>query len=137
MVRQCRQLTDVSIMSIAQHCPGIEILDVGRCDWSRLTDASILAIADGCPELRSLDITNCSNITGKAVLVLLGRCTKLCTVIFSSIIETEEFSVSQIIPNNGWECDYGFLTNKTRPHAVNWWTDSDDKNSVKRTMFFK
>merc|ERR1719174_1304750 len=57
----CYQLTDPSILAIAENCKSLEKLDVGAC--SKLTDPSIIAIADNCKSLEKLIVAGCTQVT--------------------------------------------------------------------------
>ena len=54
MRRRCSNLTDESIIAIANHCPELAQLCVWDCE--NLTDESIIAIANHCPKLAQLDV---------------------------------------------------------------------------------
>jgi hypothetical protein len=55
-VSGCAELTDLSIVAVAEKCREIEVLDVGiRYYVSQITDSAIFAIASCCPVLSILN----------------------------------------------------------------------------------
>ena len=49
----CRNLTDASMVVIAEHCPGLHALDL--MNLSKLTDLTIGYLTNSCRELRKLN----------------------------------------------------------------------------------
>lgn len=48
----CVQLTDASVMALAEHCPHVTTIYFDNCQ--RVTDASMLALEERCPYLTNI-----------------------------------------------------------------------------------
>ena len=57
----CCNITDTSVVALAEHCPGLTKIDLGYC--SNITDTSVVALAEHCPELKEINLGGCENIT--------------------------------------------------------------------------
>jgi hypothetical protein len=68
-------VTDESIISIATHCTGLLLLNIGFC--LLLTDASLLSIANHCPRLQELDVSGCEHLTDVSLISISTNCTSL------------------------------------------------------------
>ena len=76
MLLACLQLlTDAAIQAVAQGCPQLKELNVGRC--ARLTDASIRSLAESCTQLESLTTRYCPLLTSAVVRALEQGCRQL------------------------------------------------------------
>ena len=72
----CLQLlTDAAIQAVAQGCPQLKELNVGRC--ARLTDVSIRSLAGSCTQLESLTTRYCPLLTSAVVRALEQGCRQL------------------------------------------------------------
>ncbi|CAH0377113.1 unnamed protein product [Pelagomonas calceolata] len=74
------ELTDASIVALANGCPLLETLDLhSSCSDSdapapALTDASLIAVGERCGLLKSLTLSNCERFTDAGVLSLARGC---------------------------------------------------------------
>jgi len=66
----CKQITDLSILSIVGKAPNLKSLDLGGC--CNLTDRGILLISYGLRHLHKLDLRSCYNLTDRALTYLSG-----------------------------------------------------------------
>ncbi|CAK4914385.1 unnamed protein product [Aphanomyces euteiches] len=64
---QCK-ITDATLVSLAQHCPRLEVVRLRWC--SEITDAGILRLASHCSRLRVLDLNNCGLLTDQSIASL-------------------------------------------------------------------
>eukprot|EP00899_Mesostigma_viride_P007910 jgi/Mesvir1/1711/Mv21167-RA.1 len=65
-------VTDASLVSLGQHCPQLEALDV---DFAGVTDEGVIAIAGGCPCLRRLVVA--CRVTDAAISQVAEHCREL------------------------------------------------------------
>ena len=72
ILRDCMQITDNSVISIAQHRSNMHVLGLNGCE--KITDASVVGIAFGCPEMRHLSLRRCSLVTDRAVISVAHGC---------------------------------------------------------------
>jgi len=66
------QITDNSIISIAQNRPNMEVMDLNGCE--KVTDASVVGIAFGCPKMRHFSLRRCTLITDRSVISVAHGC---------------------------------------------------------------
>jgi len=64
----CHQITDQSLIVIAQHCPQLELIDISSCRL--VTDQAIIALARNCKKLRHISAPNCLKITDTSLSAL-------------------------------------------------------------------
>jgi hypothetical protein len=67
----CYDITDLSIMKIAECCHDLEFLSVFRC---RLSDRSITKLAECCIHIKDLCIPYCSSITDLSMIKIAECC---------------------------------------------------------------
>ncbi|PRP85823.1 hypothetical protein PROFUN_06015 [Planoprotostelium fungivorum] len=70
------RVTDTSIMHLAVHNPGLQVLALGKC--YKVTDASVIKIAKFCKNIRVLQLQGCQSITDAAVMHLSHNSFSLC-----------------------------------------------------------
>ena len=70
----CLQITDTSIISISNHCTGLQSLNLEIC--RNITDASIISISENCTGLQRLDVSG-TNITDASLIAIAKNCTGL------------------------------------------------------------
>ena len=72
---ECFNLSNASMLSIAKHCPGLQVLDLGECI---INDIGIIAITRNCKGLKSLNLA-CSyrGLTDTGVLSIQKNCPEL------------------------------------------------------------
>jgi hypothetical protein len=57
----CMEVTDVSIIKIAEYYPNLKNLEIS---WNRnITDTSMIILAECCPNLEYIGLLKCPNIT--------------------------------------------------------------------------
>ena len=66
------ELTDKTVMAIAEQCKRLEVLNVEGCH--RLTAASLREIALQCPALNTLNIGGCDQVKGAGVVSVALNC---------------------------------------------------------------
>ena len=71
----CRQVTDVSIISISTHCIRLQSLNVVSC--GQITDVSIISLSTYCTGLHSLNLERCCHITDVSIILISIYCTGL------------------------------------------------------------
>ena len=79
----CVQVTDVSIVAMAESCPWLKSVDLSGNYWhthSKITDASIGALAGSCPLLESVILCGCKLLTDVSIGALAGSCPLLKSV---------------------------------------------------------
>jgi hypothetical protein len=69
----CKLITDVCIISISTHCTGLQSLDLERC--GQITDASIISISTYCTGLQSLNLGGCHRISNASIISIAIHCT--------------------------------------------------------------
>ena len=74
----CVQVTDVSIVAMAESCPWLKSVDLsGKFGWgnhSKITDVAIVALAKKCARLKSANLAYCSLLTDASIVPLAGSC---------------------------------------------------------------
>jgi len=75
VLRQCSQITDISIREVAAACKRLKHLDVSRCP--RLSNASLTHIARECHDLAHLNLSHCTRITDGVMVALSQHCRRL------------------------------------------------------------
>ena len=73
----CVQVTDVSIVAMAESCPWLKSVDLsGKDGWnpSKITDASIGALVGSCPLLESVHLAWCTLLTDASIVAFAGSC---------------------------------------------------------------
>lgn len=67
-----RNITDRSIIKIAESCPNLRILNLARCD--RVTNRSVIKIAENCPDLKELNLSGCYSISDTSIIRIAESC---------------------------------------------------------------
>ena len=68
-------LKSFSCVFISLVCPGLEYLDLSRCD--KLPESSIRSALQGCSRLRDLNLSNCQRITDDTLSAIAASCRSL------------------------------------------------------------
>ena len=79
----CVQITDVSIVAMAESCPWLQRVDLSGKDWgnpSKITDVAIVALAKKCARLKSVNLRLCTLITDVSIVAFAGSCPLLKSV---------------------------------------------------------
>lgn len=63
----CEDITDASLLMVAQHCRNVEQIDLSCCE---VTDAGLTALVHSCRSLNTILLKKCVNVTDASVLVL-------------------------------------------------------------------
>jgi hypothetical protein len=61
----CTNITDTSIIQIAEKCHNLKELDISECP---ITDLSLMKIAECCPNIESLATMDCLDITDSGLI---------------------------------------------------------------------
>jgi hypothetical protein len=75
-------ITDVSIIKVAEGYPDLRILDLKGC---KITDTCVIRLAEKCPKLRSLYMSLNDDITDTSIIRLAERCKKFGISIYQSV----------------------------------------------------
>merc|ERR1719331_2347962 len=74
-LKQCFQLSDVSILAISSNNTNLQELDVSRTQLGyKITDVSLLSLAERCPGLHKLDLSGCDAISDVGISWLSSGC---------------------------------------------------------------
>jgi hypothetical protein len=78
----CGNITDSSIIRIAEGCPDLRSLNVSTDPTSIpiVTDVSVIRLAEKYPKLNSLNLRNCVNITDASIIKLSKGCPDIHTL---------------------------------------------------------
>jgi len=71
----CREITDTGLITISKHCSNLLSLNVDECH--QITDASIISISTLCTGLQLLHIWGCRQITDASIISISTHCTRL------------------------------------------------------------
>ena len=52
-----RNVTDTSVVALAEHCPGMEEIHLNWCE--NITDTSVIALAEHCQLLKEIRLVMC------------------------------------------------------------------------------
>jgi len=86
---------DVQIISLAQRCHKLRVLDLGWC--TGLTDYGISMVAHNCPELQTLSLANCENLTGGSIIEIAVHCPKLSCVDLTGCLRVQDAAILELI----------------------------------------
>ncbi|OQR92924.1 hypothetical protein ACHHYP_03074 [Achlya hypogyna] len=90
---QCK-ITDVALVSIAQHCPELEVLRLRWC--TQITDMGMVRVAMQCRRLRHLDLNNCGFVTDQTVSALAEHCPNLRWLNLSWCIHVTDRGITDV-----------------------------------------
>lgn len=77
-IARCARIADADVVSFLQKNKDC-LLEFVLSDNDQLTDLTLLAIAEHCPTLRELDISYCAGWTDKGLCAVIESCQKLLT----------------------------------------------------------
>ena len=78
---ECKQISDVGLLQVSNHCPGLEVLDVSRAELAfKVTDVALLALGERCRQLTDVNLSGCSFLTDAGIDWLAGGCRQLVTL---------------------------------------------------------
>jgi F-box and leucine-rich repeat protein GRR1 len=60
-VTSCVEVTDDSLIALAQSCLGLKELQLAEC--AQITDVGVTAVMQGCPRLEKLCVEECTGLT--------------------------------------------------------------------------
>jgi F-box and leucine-rich repeat protein GRR1 len=89
------QLTDRTMMTVAEHCIRLQGLNVTGC--RKLTDAAIVAIAQNCRHLKRLKFNNCVQLTDKAIMNIARHCSNLLEIDLYGLQNLESSAVTELL----------------------------------------
>jgi len=69
------QLTDITLLSIAGHCTGLQSISLSNC--RHITDTGLKMVAENCTSLQNLNIVSCNQITDASIISISIHCTGL------------------------------------------------------------
>jgi hypothetical protein len=73
-------LSDVGVMTLAEQCPQLKMLDISRCE--ELSDASVLACVKHCRRIADVSFRWCKLMTDSVVVALATGCPHLTSICF-------------------------------------------------------
>eukprot|EP00455_Lapot_gusevi_P001093 TRINITY_DN10439_c0_g1_i6.p1 TRINITY_DN10439_c0_g1~~TRINITY_DN10439_c0_g1_i6.p1 ORF type:complete len:619 (+),score=109.59 TRINITY_DN10439_c0_g1_i6:92-1948(+) len=76
-LNRCHEVGDQGIITIAQHCRGLQVLEIIGGSAASLTDSAVLSLAENCAMLRVLELPDCYQISTLARQHLVQKCTAL------------------------------------------------------------
>jgi hypothetical protein len=69
------QLTDITLLSIAEHCTGLQSISLSNC--RQITDTGLKMVSENCTSLQNLNIVSCNQITDASIISISIHCTGL------------------------------------------------------------
>jgi len=116
LLKKCINTTDTAIISLANNCPLLKVLNVGGC--KRITDASLAALSKlyhlkslnfsstkvtdkglshickslSAPLIKEIDISGCKKLTDRSVQVIIQHCHDINVLLFHGCIKITENS---------------------------------------------
>jgi hypothetical protein len=97
-LQSCRKLSDVGVSCVADHCAGVEALDIA-CS-SKITGASLMRIAANMRCLQVLNIFQCVSISDAGLRAIAAMAT-LKEIKFHKLFATNP---SPVLTKEGWDC---------------------------------
>ena len=91
----CREITDSGLITISIHCPELKSLAVVGC-CHQITDASIISISIHCIGLQSLNLYECRQITDASIISISAHCTGLQSLKLAWIQQITDISIISI-----------------------------------------
>ena len=95
-LKYCGGISDDGLITIAEHCPNLQLIDLAV---GLITDASIISISTLFPRLKSLNLESCQRITDASIISISTHCTGLKTLNLSccqQITNTSIISISTL-----------------------------------------
>jgi hypothetical protein len=92
--RNCRKITDVIIIKIAERCTNLHTLKVTD---AIVSDKSIIMVGDSCPNLHNLNLQGCGNITDSSILRVAEGCPELRSLNISGEIPNSIVTDASVI----------------------------------------
>jgi hypothetical protein len=84
ILENCQNVTDHSIVKLANKLKGLTTLDISFCD--QITDASLNALAENeDSKLKFLDLSYCYNITNRGIKEVGLKCTRLESLVLNGV----------------------------------------------------
>uniref|UniRef100_T1J4F5 Uncharacterized protein n=1 Tax=Strigamia maritima TaxID=126957 RepID=T1J4F5_STRMM len=66
----CKQITDETLLNLAQYCPNLEVLDLAGCD--RITNSGLLFVSKRLCRLVNLNLRSCRHVSDSGIAALGG-----------------------------------------------------------------
>src|SRR5262249_4325156 len=104
---ECTRVSDASLSLIAKTCPLLEVLDLANCE--KITDASVSLITQNCQHLKMLDLEGCT-ISDASISFIAQNCSKLQLLVLDAKLETADLMQSI---NTKCPCAIVFLLHRT------------------------
>jgi hypothetical protein len=93
-LRGCTRVTDTGVVALAEHCPELTEINLGRCH--DITDVAVAALARQCPRLRKVYLDGCS-VTDAALHSLAAGCIELTALTIEVIITPDDCSSDRLL----------------------------------------
>ena len=90
----CREITDVGLITISEHCPFLQFLKVRYCN--QITDTSIISISTHCTGLLSLKLQSCHLLTDDSIISISTHCTGLLSLNLEGCRQITDVSIISI-----------------------------------------
>jgi hypothetical protein len=141
----CRKLTDVGIIKLAENCKDIRELNL-RWDnvYTPYTDKAIIAIGENCKNLTDLNLLNCNKVTDLGIKVIGENCKNLtdlnllnCSKVTDEGIKVIGENCKNLTALNLWNCskvtDEGIkVIGENCPNLKNIWLSGTAVSEVGR-----
>jgi len=72
VLENCHLISDITVLSLAQHCPNLEVLDLSSCE--RIGDDAVKNLMLGCRKLQSVSFEELTNLTEEGICALTLAC---------------------------------------------------------------
>ncbi len=79
-IKRCGDLSDGAVMSFADHCHQLTVVDLARCHSTKLTDAGLSYLMKRCGRVQSVDLSK-TNLTAATVVTILQHCRQLHSLV--------------------------------------------------------
>ena len=93
-LRGCTRVTDTGVVALAEHCPELTEINLGRCH--DITDVAVAALARQCPRLRKVYLDGCS-VTDAALHSIAAGCIELTALTIEVIITPDDCSSDRLL----------------------------------------
>ena len=94
---KCHEISDTGLISISEHCPNLLSFRIDYCE--EMTDASIISISTHCTGLKSLNLECCPLITDASIISISTHCTGLRSLLLFCCNQITDASIISISEN--------------------------------------
>eukprot|EP01112_Ceratiomyxa_fruticulosa_P016813 TRINITY_DN5131_c0_g1_i2.p1 TRINITY_DN5131_c0_g1~~TRINITY_DN5131_c0_g1_i2.p1 ORF type:complete len:594 (+),score=84.30 TRINITY_DN5131_c0_g1_i2:193-1974(+) len=94
----CKQITDYSIASLTQNCKQLKAINLTGC--IQLTDSAVASISQHCKQLEELNLSECNKITGNSAISLSQNCSRLMSLYLSECDQITDSTIDALSQHN-------------------------------------